>query len=60
MAVDDRWQPVDDAGARVYANVWAAGNLLAHADGILERSLEGIALATGVAAARSIVETLES
>ena len=60
VAVDDRWQPVDDAGARVYANVWAAGNLLAHADGILERSLEGIALATGVAAARSIVETLES
>ncbi|MEZ4612409.1 MAG: FAD-binding protein [Caldilineaceae bacterium] len=60
VAVDDHWQPVDDAGARVYANVWAAGNLLAHADGILERSLEGIALATGVAAARSIVEAIES
>lgn len=57
VAVDDAWQPVDAAGRRVYANVWAAGNVLAHADGILERSLEGIALATGAAAAEKIVET---
>lgn len=54
VRVDDRWQPVDSSGACVHANVWAAGSLLAHADPILERSLEGIALVTGVAAAEQI------
>lgn len=53
VAVNREFQPVDGQGARVYANVWAAGNLLAHCDPISERSLEGIALATGMAAARS-------
>jgi glycerol-3-phosphate dehydrogenase subunit B len=58
VAVDAAWQPVDAHGQRVFANVWAAGNVLAHADGILERSLEGVALATGIAAARSVVERI--
>jgi hypothetical protein len=44
-------QPVDAAGNVLYANLWAAGGLLAHMDPILERSLEGVAIATGVAAA---------
>lgn len=56
VPVNREFQPVDANGARVYANVWAAGNLLAHADPILERSLEGIALATGMAATRFAVK----
>jgi glycerol-3-phosphate dehydrogenase subunit B len=43
-------QPVDGAGAPVYTNLWAVGGLLAHADPILERSLEGVAIASAVAA----------
>jgi glycerol-3-phosphate dehydrogenase subunit B len=53
VSVNREFQPVDANGVRVYANVWAAGNLLAHADPLLERSLEGIAIATGIAAARN-------
>ncbi len=34
----------------IYDNLWAAGNLLAHADAIRTRSREGLAMATGVAA----------
>ena len=50
VAVNDAMQPVDGAGAPVYTNLWAAGGLLAHADPILERSLEGVAIASAVAA----------
>lgn len=50
VAVNDALQPVDAAGTPVYANLWAAGGLLAHADPILERSLEGVAIASAVAA----------
>ena len=57
VAVDDAFQPVDGRGRRVYANVWAAGGLLAHADPILERSLEGMAIVTGIAAAHAIIGT---
>ncbi|HOG45720.1 MAG TPA: glycerol-3-phosphate dehydrogenase subunit GlpB [Anaerolineae bacterium] len=57
VAVDRHFQPVDEAGAPVYANLWAAGGILAHADPVQERSLEGIAIATGIAAAREIVAT---
>ncbi len=56
VPVNREFQPIDAQGARVYANVWAAGNLLAHADPILERSLEGLAIATGIAAARRAVK----
>jgi glycerol-3-phosphate dehydrogenase subunit B len=55
VLVDERWQPVDHAGQRVYDNLWAAGALLAHADPIRERSVEGLAITTGVAAAQAIV-----
>ncbi len=54
VAVNDAWQPVDAAGRVVFANLWAAGGLLAHMDAILERSLEGVAIATGVAAVDEI------
>ena len=55
VSVDSSFQPVDADGRPVYANLWAAGGALAHADPILERSLEGIAIVTGVAAAEAIV-----
>lgn len=55
IEVNERWQPVDGSGNVVYGNLWAAGNLLAHADAIRTRSHEGIALATGAAAARAIL-----
>jgi len=51
VPVNAQFQPIDANGARVFANVWAAGNVLAHCDSILERSLEGVALATAHAAA---------
>ena len=56
VEVDEAWQPVDAAGKVTYQNLWAAGGLLAHADPIRERSLEGLAIVTGMAAAESIVK----
>jgi glycerol-3-phosphate dehydrogenase subunit B len=53
VPVNYEFQPIAEKGVRVFANVWAAGNLLAHADPILERSFEGIAIATGIAAAQN-------
>lgn len=55
VVVNDAWQPVDAHGDAVYDNLWAAGGLLAHADPIRERSLEGLAIATAVAAVESII-----
>jgi len=57
VPVNRELQPVDAGGAPVYANVWAAGALLAHADPIRERSLEGIALATAAAAVRRLAKS---
>jgi len=54
VAVNDALQPVNDAGGVVYANLWAAGGLLAHADPILERSVEGVAIASAVAAVEKV------
>ncbi len=54
VVVNDRWQPITADGRVVYENLWAVGNLFAHADPIRERSVEGIAIGTGVAAARGI------
>lgn len=54
VRVDARLQPLDEAGNPVYANLWAAGACLAGADPIRERSLEGIAIATGIAAAEGV------
>lgn len=54
VAVNDALQPVDATGTPVYANLWAAGGLLAHMDPILERSLEGVAIASAVAAVENI------
>jgi glycerol-3-phosphate dehydrogenase subunit B len=54
VAVDEAFRPARN-GAPVYANLWAAGSVLAHADPIRERSLEGIAIATASAAVNAIL-----
>lgn len=58
VAVDGRMQPVDAAGKVIYSNLWAAGGALASVDPIQQHSLEGIAIATGVAAAKAMVRVL--
>jgi glycerol-3-phosphate dehydrogenase subunit B len=55
VRVDRSLQPVDPEGNRIYANLWAAGGTLTGADPIQERSLEGIAICTGMAAAKKIM-----
>jgi glycerol-3-phosphate dehydrogenase subunit B len=55
VQVNQAWQPVDAHGNVIYGNLWAAGNLLAHADSIRTRSHEALALATGAAAAQAIL-----
>ncbi len=52
VATNAELQPVDAQGEIVYSNLRAAGGLLAGADPIQERSLEGIGIATGIAAVR--------
>ena len=54
VTVNQKFQPLGSDGQPVYSNLWAAGGLLADADPINERSLEGIAVATGVSAAQQI------
>lgn len=56
VAVNRDWQPVNADGALVYRNLWAAGGLLAGGDYIQERSLEGVALASGRAAAQQLMQ----
>ncbi len=53
VEVNRSFQPVDAAGQVLYTNLWVAGSLLAHCDAIQERSSEGVALVTGVAAGRA-------
>ncbi len=55
VSVDHRFLPLDQSGAPVYDNLWAAGAILAHTDPIRERSREGIAISTGCAAANAVV-----
>jgi len=50
VMVNKEFQPVDSAGNILFANLWATGNVLAHYDPIQERSLEGTAVSTGIAA----------
>ena len=53
VAVNEAMQPLDGDGEVVYSNLWVAGDLLAHDNPILQRSLEGTAIATGFAAAKA-------
>lgn len=59
VPVTPDFRPCDAGGGSllgaVYANLWAAGNLLAHADGIRTRSREAIAVATATAAVQALL-----
>lgn len=57
VTVNQKFQPINTAGQVIYANLWAAGNILAGSDPILERSLEGAAIVTGIAAGNSVVNS---
>jgi glycerol-3-phosphate dehydrogenase subunit B len=63
VAVDAELRPVDPGGSILRSNLHAAGGILAGADPIAERSVDGIALATGrragLLAARSASQRLE-
>lgn len=54
VPVDERFRPVEPDGVPVYENVLAAGTTLAGGDVIRERSLDGVALATGYAVGRLV------
>jgi glycerol-3-phosphate dehydrogenase subunit B len=56
LAVDERLRPVDAEGGPVYENLHAAGAVLAGALPWREQSGNGIALATGYAAAAAVLE----
>jgi glycerol-3-phosphate dehydrogenase subunit B len=49
LNVDDHFRPADGNQRPIYDNLYAVGGILAHNEFIRERSLEGIALATGYA-----------
>jgi glycerol-3-phosphate dehydrogenase [NAD(P)+ ] B subunit len=59
LAVDDSMRVVDDNGTPVYTNLFAAGGNLAGATRWREKSGEGIALASALAAVDAIVEELK-
>ncbi len=52
------FQPVTGDGTLLYENLWAVGHMLAGADPILERSVEGIAIVSGIAAGKAIATRL--
>jgi len=54
VAVNKDFQPINSAGKPLYSNLWATGNVLAQYDPIQERSLEGTAVATGIAAGMAL------
>jgi glycerol-3-phosphate dehydrogenase subunit B len=55
VAVDGMMRPVGGDNRPIYHNLHAAGHLLADCDPILERSLEGVALASAAAAAQALL-----
>ena len=57
LRVDADLRPLGDDGAPALANLHAAGGILAGADPIAERSVDGIALATGRLAGRLAAQT---
>jgi glycerol-3-phosphate dehydrogenase subunit B len=58
VATDERLRPIDDDGRLLYRNVVVAGAALAGADAVRERSLSGLALATGWRAGGALAEEL--
>jgi glycerol-3-phosphate dehydrogenase subunit B len=56
VVVNNSFQPID-GGKLIYNNLWATGNILANSDPILERSLEGSAIVTGIAAGKALAQS---
>ena len=50
------FQPVDEGGDVILENVWVAGSALAHHQCIVEKSREGIEIATGYMAAKNALK----
>jgi glycerol-3-phosphate dehydrogenase subunit B len=50
LAVNDRFQPVDNEGRTVYDNLFAAGTILAHQDWMRQKCGSGLAIATACGA----------
>jgi len=51
-------KPLDPSGTPVYANLWAAGGILAGSPGWGEKSGDGVAVASAIGAADSILKEL--
>jgi len=56
VRVDDATRPLSADGTPAYENCFAAGSVLGGHDFVAERSVTGVALATGVVAGRQAVE----
>jgi anaerobic glycerol-3-phosphate dehydrogenase len=52
--VDAHLRPADENGQALYENLFAAGTGLAGGDFLVERSFDGVALATGFAVGRKV------
>ncbi len=59
VAVGTDFRPINETGQPIYDNLYATGGTLAHYDPIIERSLEGTAVVSGIAAAQAVVQTLK-
>jgi glycerol-3-phosphate dehydrogenase subunit B len=55
VVVDENFRPTNGNGRPIYENVHAAGAALANAEVIRERSMEGVALATGFAVGKLVI-----
>jgi glycerol-3-phosphate dehydrogenase len=60
VSVNRSFQPIDNHGEVIYSNLYAIGNQSANCDPIRERSLEGIALATGCKVIQDMKKEIES
>jgi glycerol-3-phosphate dehydrogenase subunit B len=54
LCIDSDFHPVDNLNEVIYPNVYAVGSTIGNCDPIRERSLEGIALATGFKVGESL------
>lgn len=54
LAVDDRFRPLLPDGRPVYANLYAAGSILAHQDWVRTKSGTGLAVATALGALEAL------
>ncbi|MCP5100976.1 MAG: glycerol-3-phosphate dehydrogenase subunit GlpB, partial [Chloroflexi bacterium] len=54
VVVNEQLQPIKPDNTPIFDNLWATGNMLAYCDPIQERSLEGLAIVTGIAAGNQI------